>query len=43
MALVCNVVQAGSCEVKLARVVASLILIAGLLSTTQGLFTSVHV
>ena len=32
MALVCNVVQAGSPETKLARVVANLILIAGLIS-----------
>jgi hypothetical protein len=43
MAVVCNFVRSGSLEVKLARVVASLILIAGLLSTTQVLFTSVHV
>jgi beta-glucanase (GH16 family) len=35
MGLVCNVVQAGSCEVKLAGVVANLILIAGLISTKQ--------
>ena len=37
MALVCNVVQAGSLEIKLGRVVASLILIAGLISAKQGL------
>jgi beta-glucanase (GH16 family) len=40
MGVVCNVVQAGSCEVKLARVVANLILIAGLLSVKQGLAAS---
>ncbi len=32
MALVCDVVRAGSCKVKLARVAANLILIAGLIS-----------
>jgi beta-glucanase (GH16 family) len=35
MAVVCNVVQAGSCEVKLAGVVANLILVAGLISAKQ--------
>ena len=35
MALVCNLVRTGSLEIKLARVVANLILIAGLISTKQ--------
>ena len=41
MGVVCNVVQAGSCEVKLARVVANLILMAGLLSTKPGLAANI--
>ena len=40
MPLVCNLVRTGRFEIKLAGVVANLILIAGLLSTTQGLAAS---
>lgn len=41
MALVCNVVRAGRHEVKLARIVANLILIAGLISAKQVLAANI--
>jgi len=41
MAVVCNFVRSGSLEIKLARVVASLILIAGLISAKPGLAANI--